>query len=263
MSNTAPVGVMDSGLGGLSVLRAIRARLPHENVIYAADSGNAPWGDRTPEFIAQRCEAMCSFLIGQGAKAVVLACNTATAVAAELLRSRFTVPVIGTEPAVKPAAQKSRAKKVGVIATTRTIQSRRYQSLLTRFAAGTEVFSLATPGLMECVECGAFNTESTRSLIAHYLKPMIREGIDTLVLGCTHYPFLDEALREVLGNSVEIIEPGPAIAAVTESRLRQINALNEEQAAGSLSFFIKNAPAHQKVLHTLCPDAGDAAELPV
>ena len=230
-------------------MRALRARLPHEDFLFAGDCGHAPWGDRDCAFIQDRCHSMCSFLLERGAKAIVLACNTATAEAADYLRSFIPVPVIGVEPAVKPAAKSSDARRVGVLATTRTISSRRYRLLLERFAGGT-------------VERGEFNTPQTRVLIARYLEPMLREGIDTLVLGCTHYPFLTDAIREVAGvRPLMIIEPGPAVAAVLETRLREIDALNPSEAPGTERFFIADAKNHERVLKTLWPQAATPEEL--
>ncbi len=243
-------------------MRALRARLPHEDFLFAGDCGHAPWGDRDCAFIQDRCHSMCSFLLERGAKAIVLACNTATAEAADYLRSFIPVPVIGVEPAVKPAAKSSDARRVGVLATTRTISSRRYRLLLERFSGGTAVISRGAPGLMECVERGEFNTPQTRALIARYLEPMLREGIDTLVLGCTHYPFLTDAIREVAGvRPLTIIEPGPAVAAVLEARLREIDALNSSEAPGTERFFIADARNHERVLKTLWPQAATPEEL--
>jgi len=258
----APVGVLDSGLGGLSIMRALRARLPHENFLFAGDCGHAPWGDRDYAFIQDRCHSICSFLLEQGAKAIVLACNTATAEAADYLRSFIPVPVIGVEPAVKPAARTSSTRRVGVLATTRTITSRRYRLLLERFAEGAVVISQGAPGLMECVERGEFTSPETKALIALYLKPMLEQGIDTLVLGCTHYPFLTEAIREVAdGRPLTIIEPGPAVAAVLETRLRQADALSPSAEPGWERFFIADAKNHEKVLKTLWQGASTPEEL--
>ncbi len=260
--STAPVGVLDSGLGGLSILRALRDRLPHEDFLFAGDCGHAPWGDRNYAFIQDRCHSICSFLLEQGAKAIVLACNTATAEAADYLRSFVPVPVIGVEPAVKPAAKTSGSRRIGVLATTRTITSRRYRLLLERFAEGTVVISRGAPGLMECVERGEFNTPATRRLIAGYLGPMLDEGIDTLVLGCTHYPFLADAIRQVAGlRPLTIIEPGPAVAAVLQTRLEQINALNAKSAPGWERFYLADAKNHGQVLETLWPGAAKPSEL--
>ena len=262
----APIGVLDSGLGGLSVLEALRARLPYEDFLYCADCGHAPWGDKTQTYIQERCRAIVGFMLEHHAKAIVIACNTATAMAADDLRSYVPVPVIGIEPAVKPAVKDSARHCVGVLATTRTITSPRYASLLSRFAGSSHVISQAAPGLMECVEAGDFDTPSTRALIHKYLDPMLEAGIDTLVLGCTHYPFLRDAIKECAGNHpLTIIEPGPAVAAVCADRLAERQALAAPDTLGREVFYVSNHSRHAPVLARLWPRAQikKGAELPV
>ena len=263
MSSSAPVGVLDSGLGGLSVLKALRERLPSENFLYAADSGNAPWGDKDAEFIISRTRKIITFLIEHGAKAIVLACNTATATAADTVRREFSLPIIGIEPAVKPAAKLSPSGRFGVIGTTRTITSERYHSLLVRFTQGTHVMSVAAPGLMECVERGEFNTTETRALIAHYLNPMLEAGIDTLVLACTHYPFLTKTIQEVAGRPLKIVEPSAAVADVLYMRLAERALLSEAPARGTETFWIKEHAKFEATLKLLWPTASKSEELTV
>lgn len=280
-----PVGVLDSGLGGLSVLKSLTRTLPQTPFIYCADSGNAPWGDKSEAFIVERCREICGFLIEKGARAIVLACNTATAAAADQLRKELTLPVIGIEPAVKPAAAQSRRHVIGVLATTRTIESTRYKRLVARFAPHTTVVSVAAPGLMECVEAAAFESPATEALVRHYLAPMQEAGIDKLVLGCTHYPFLMPLFARILGPKVELIEPGPAVAAVTRARLLSLlendQGAEEKLAAGvaagkdagtgaeteagspSCTFFVKGSRTHAAALRRLWPQAEAIAELPV
>ena len=193
-----PIGVLDSGLGGLSVLKALREELPNEQFLYCADCAHTPWGDKPESFIVERTRAIVHFLLEKRAKAIVLACNTATAAAADILRRELSVPIIGIEPAVKPAAAHTRTGVIGVIATRRTTESARYLSLLKRFAGNVKVVTVAAPGLMECVERGDFNSETTRELLLKYLTPIKAAGADKLVLGCTHYPFLSEAISEIM-----------------------------------------------------------------
>ena len=265
------VGVLDSGLGGLSVLEALRGLLPEVRFVYCADCANAPWGEKTQQEIISRCRAICGFLIDQGAQAVVLACNTATAMAADGLRAELTQPVIGIEPAVKPAVRMSRRHAVGVLATTRTIESPRYARLLERFARDARVVSAAAPGLMECVEAGALDAAHTRRLLETYLAPMKRAGVDALVLGCTHYPFLRETIASIMGPGVALIEPGPAVAAVTKTRLGELAQRQQrarpQTASGDcrapITFYVKGARGHAAVLRRLWPEAGDVLELPV
>ena len=261
MASLSPVGVLDSGLGGLSVLRALRARLPSEDYLYCADNGNAPWGDKTEAFIIDRTRAMIQFLLERDAKAIVIACNTATATAAETVRREFNLPIIGIEPAVKPAAKLSHSGRFGVLGTTRTITSDRYHNLLVRFTQGTHVMSVAAPGLMECVERGELNTPKTRELLKKYLTPMLDAGIDTLVLACTHYPFLTDAIREVAGRPLQIIEPSSAVADVLYTRLLEHNLINEKKRPGTERFWIKDHTKFEATLKRLWPTCTKTEEL--
>lgn len=249
----AGIGVLDSGLGGLSVLRALVARLPQEDFLYCADSAHAPWGDKSHAYIIERCRAITAFLMAHRIKALVLACNTATAVAADVLRAELSIPVIGIEPAVKPAAARSQAARIGVLATTRTIESARYRSLVERFAQGAQVVSVQAPGLMECVERGQCDSADTRRLLEKYLAPFQRAGIDKLVLGCTHYPFLSKQIASMMGPSVELIEPGQAVAAVTALRLEQHHSQRTGWGKGSVRFWISGCARHRTVLERLWP----------
>ena len=172
-----PIGVLDSGLGGLSVLKALREELPNEQFLYCADCAHTPWGDKPESFIVERTRAIVHFLLRKQAKAVVLACNTATAAAADILRKELSIPIIGIEPAVKPAAAQTRTGVIGVIATRRTTESARYLSLLRRFAGNVKVVTVAAPGLMECVERGDFNSETTRKLLLKYLTVSFRSNL--------------------------------------------------------------------------------------
>lgn len=258
---TAPIGVLDSGLGGLSVLKALRQELPLEDFVYCADCAQAPWGDKSSDWIAARCAEICRMLVAQGVKSIVIACNTATAEAAESLRAAMSLPIIGIEPAVKPAAARSKTLSIGVLATTRTIRSARYRSLVARFAKDALVHSVAAPGLMECVERGDFDGPETMALLHHYLDPLRKAGIDKLVLGCTHYPFLAAAIRSIMGDGVELIEPGRAVAAVTRLRLEQNNTLRAANATPSVRFFVSGAREHSGVLNRLWAGAACVEEL--
>ena len=209
----APIGVFDSGVGGLSVLREIRARLPMEGLLYLADSGNVPYGEKSPEFIRERCRSIAAFLLEQGAKALVLACNTATAAGIAELRELYPqVPLIGMEPAVKPAARATRSGVVGVLATTGTLKSAKFAALLDRFASDVRVITQPCPGLVECVEAGDLSSAATRELLAGYVDALLRQGCDTLILGCTHYPFLKPLLVDMLPAEIRLIDTGAAVA---------------------------------------------------
>jgi glutamate racemase len=237
LSAGAPVGVFDSGVGGLSVLHHIRAQLPHEDLLYVADSAHAPYGGKSPEQIRERALALSEFLVGQGAKALVVACNTATAAAAALLRERLDLPIIGMEPAVKPAVAATRTGVVGVLATSGTLQSARFAALLESYGQGVQVVTQAAHGLVECVERGEIETPATRELLRYYLQPLLEAGADTLVLGCTHYPFLRQPIESLVGGGFAIIETGSAVARQLRRRLESAELLNTAEHPGNARFW--------------------------
>ncbi len=213
------IGIFDSGVGGLSVLRHIRAALPAAQLIYVADSGHVPYGDKTPDYIEARALALTDFLIGHGADAIVIACNTATAAAAATLRAHYSLPIIGMEPAVKPAVAATRSGVVGVLATVGTLESARFAALLEKYAGGVEIVTQGCPGLVECVERGELDSAATRQLVAQYTAPLLQKNADTLILGCTHYPFLAPLIREVVGEEITLIDTGAAVARELQRRV--------------------------------------------
>ncbi|KDR29965.1 glutamate racemase [Caballeronia zhejiangensis] len=224
---SAPVGIFDSGLGGLSVLRAVRAILPHERLIYVADSLHAPYGERDDDFIVDRTMAIGEWLVGQGAKALVVACNTATAQSIALVRERLPIPLVGVEPGVKPAAAVSKSRVVGVLATAVTLRSARFQSLLDRYAGDCRFICQAGHGLVQAVERCDTSSPALMALLERYIAPMLDAGADTLVLGCTHYPFLDRAIRDIAGERLQIVDTSVAIA-------RQLDRLLDAHALKNL-----------------------------
>jgi glutamate racemase len=229
-----PVGVFDSGVGGLSVLREIRRELPYENLIYVADSAHAPYGDKTSQFIEARSTAISDFLLKQNAKTIVVACNTATGAAIASLRAHFpALPIVAMEPAVKPAVNHTRTGIIGVLATQRTLASHNFGKLFQRFGAEVKILSQACPGLVEQVETGDLTGPKTRQLLEHYLLPLLQQGADTIVLGCTHYPFLAAQIQAIAGPSVAVIDSSPAIARQLKRRLSEVGLL----ANGSLPSF--------------------------
>jgi glutamate racemase len=215
----APIGVFDSGVGGLSVLRALRQALPGEDLLYVADSGHAPYGDRDAEFVIARAQAMSEFLRAAGAKAIVVACNTASVVAVAALRERCSLPIVAMEPAIKPAARVTHSGVVGVLATAGTVASANVERLCREHAGGARVLLQACPGLAECVERGELDSAATRALLQRYVEPLLQAGADTLVLGCTHYAFLAPALREIAGPGVALVDAAEAVARETMRRL--------------------------------------------
>jgi glutamate racemase len=219
MTNASAIGVFDSGVGGLSVLRHIRAQLPSLPLLYVADSGHVPYGDKTQDYIRERSLVLTEFLVRQGAAAVVIACNTATAAAAASLRARFECPVVAMEPAVKPAVSATRSGVIGVLATVGTLESARFAALLEQYAGDVEIVTQACPGLVEQVEAGELASAATRELVARYARPLVERGADTIVLGCTHYPFLRPLITEVVGAQVHLIDTGEAVARQVVRRL--------------------------------------------
>lgn len=242
MSGQGCVGVFDSGVGGLSVLKAIHELLPAEDLLYIADSAHAPYGDLPPERIRERSESITRHLVEHGAKAVVVACNTATAIAVEHLRSAFLLPIIAIEPAVKPAVHRTQSGTVGVLATTATLSSSRYAALLARYGDRAKVIAQACPGLVERVEAGDWHSAATLELVRRYVEPLLAAGADQLVLGCTHYPFLRALIEQVAGPAVEILETGPAVAAELRRRLQLEGLLEEPAGQGTVEFLTSGDP---------------------
>ena len=220
----APIGVFDSGVGGLSVLRHIHRMLPEESLVYVADSAYAPYGGRSSEEIRERAHAICQFLIEQGVRAIVVACNTATAVAVTSLRASLTVPIIAMEPAIKPAAAMTRSGVVGVLATERTLASDQIARLVERHAQGCQVLLQPCPGFVDQVERGELTGARTQAVVAASLQPLLDAGIDVLVLGCTHYPFLLPVIRDLVGETLTIIDPAVAVTQELQRRLQTVAA---------------------------------------
>lgn len=207
------IGVFDSGVGGLSVWREIAVQLPDESSVYLADQGHIPYGPRPMQEIRAFSEAIVRFLLGRGCNIIVVACNAASAAALTHLRARFPdVPFVGMEPAVKPAVQTTRTGRVGVMATPATFQGELFASVVERFASGVQLVKQVCPGLVEQAEAGRLDTPDTEAMLREYLAPMMAAGVDTIVLGCTHYPFLAPAIQRIVGPGVSVIDPSPAIA---------------------------------------------------
>ncbi len=246
-----PIGVFDSGVGGLSVLRAIRALLPHEHILYLADQAHIPYGPRQKSHIREFSIGITAFLLAQGAKLIVVACNTASAAALHDLRAHFPqVPFVGMEPAVKPATAVTQTGKVGVLATPTTFAGDLYAALVDRFAKGIEIYKNTCPGLVEQIERGELQTPATQTILEAALEPMLAEGVDTIVLGCTHYPFVIPLIQSITGPDVRTIDPAPAIARQTQRLLEERNCLNPGEEEGELKFFTSGEPS---VLEALLP----------
>lgn len=240
----APIGIFDSGLGGLSVAIEVNRRLPNERLLYAADSRYCPYGNRTPEEIRWRTLLMTGALIERGVKALIIACNTATAVVLEELRDRFPVPIIGLEPAVKPAIELSRSDRIAVLATPRTAASERLQRLIQRYAGARDVVIVPGFGLVEVVEAGAADDQIAVETLRPLIAPLLDSGVDALVLGCTHYPFLKPAIRTIAGDTLALVDSGEAIARRTEFVLDLDGRRTERTIPGGIELMTTGDIAH-------------------
>jgi glutamate racemase len=258
---TAPIGIFDSGVGGLSIVYELRSALPAEDIVYFADCAYCPYGTRHPEEISDRCHFIAAMLLALGVKLMVVACNTACAIALPALRERFAVPIIGLEPAVKPAARLTRTGRIAVLATPRTIASERLDRLIREHAAGICVERIAAPGLVELVEAGTVSGEDVLTTLRPLVEPLVARGADVIVLGCTHYPFLRAAIAHIAGPAVQIVDSGPAIARRVRDVLGERDLAAPAAHRGSLRMLTSGDPAWvsriaQQLLGEPCQVAG-------
>ncbi|MEM8886736.1 MAG: glutamate racemase [Bacteroidota bacterium] len=227
--NEAPIGIFDSGFGGLSVWKECKALLPNEQFIYIADQAYCPYGPKSQETILQRTRTISRYFLQEGAKLIVIACNTATAAAIQELRKEFPIPFVGMEPAIKPAALKSKTGHIGILATKGTFAGKHFKNTREKFAKGVELHIQVGEGLVELVESGKIEGPECQAVLAPFLLPMKAKGIDQLVLGCTHYPFLSKSISSILGEGVKLIDPAPAVARQLERVLKEENTLSQRQ----------------------------------
>lgn len=234
----APIGVIDSGTGGTTTWAEIVRRMPHEDIIYWADSAHCPYGERDRAEIIDLVVQGVEYLLAQGAKIIVLACNTATLAAITHLREKWPeIPFVGSEPAVKPAAQKSKSGVIGVLATRYTTESESFQKIRNLHANQVRVIATAGEGLVKSIEEGKEEAPETEAMLRQYIEPMLEAGADQLVLGCTHYPFLTPVIQKIVaGKTIEIINPAYAIVRRTEDVLREKGLLNDSQNRGNYRF---------------------------
>lgn len=242
MTNSSPVGIFDSGVGGLSIAKEIRRLLPYEDLLYYADSAYCPYGEKPPALIKQRVFTLCDFLLSKGAKLLVVACNTASIVSLDDIRQHYNVPVVGVEPAVKPAVAATKTGTIGVLATGVTLSGDRFSSLVRRFCSKTNVVTQPCPGLVELVESGQVNSTKAKRMLLTYLEPLLAQNADTIVLGCTHYPFLKPIIQQIAGPDVTIIDTGKAVARQTSRVLEQMDLSNTKFLPGKESFFTSGNP---------------------
>lgn len=236
------IGIFDSGVGGLSVLREIRDQFPREDLIYIADQIHVPYGIRSRQQVLEYSEGIIRFLIREGVKIIVLACNTASAVALADLRKKYPdLPFVGMEPAVKPAAEETSTGVVGVLATPATFQGDLYASTVEKFARGVKVLQDTCPGLVDQIESGKIDHPRTREILQKALDPMLKQNVDKVVMGCTHYPFVIPIIKEIVGDQVRVIDPAPAVARQT-GRLLESYSLEANGENGSVVFHSTGDP---------------------
>lgn len=240
ISTLSPIGVFDSGLGGLSIWKEINQLLPHENTIYLADSLNAPYGEKSKQQIIDFSIKNTEYLLSKGCKMIVVACNTATTNAIKVLRANYLVPFIGIEPAIKPAALQTRTNKIGVLATKGTLSSELFISTSELFRASKDIIEVEGTGLVSLIEAGKII--ETKPLLEKYLKPLINEGVDHIVLGCSHYPFLIPIIKSIIPAHVKIIDSGEAVAKQTKNILEQHQLLNKTKLGNHAFYTNGNLP---------------------
>lgn len=231
------IGLFDSGIGGLSVWREALKIMPDHHYLYYSDNGNAPYGPKESEEIVERSFKISQFLISKGAEVIVVACNTATAAAIATLRESFSVPFVGMEPAIKPAATLTKSGVVGILATKGTLQAPLYNGTLNRYAKEIEVVEMVGKGLVELIESGVTKGEQLEALLTSYIVPMVERGADQIVLGCTHYPFIREAIERVAGAGVGVIDPAPAVAKRAHSLVEENPSLFLKSEGGESLFY--------------------------
>lgn len=237
MNKCAPIGIFDSGMGGLSVWREVRSLLPHESLIYLADGKNCPYGDRSEQEIAALTHKAIGELVARGAKLIVVACNTATAVAIDALREEYEIPFVGMEPAVKPAALATRTGTIGILATRASLAGNLFRATSAKYASGVKILPVVGEGFVEAVEEGRESEVSTRELVRRVVEPLIKAGADQIVLGCTHYPFLQEVIEGVIGDrEVGVVNPAGAVARRVEWLLEQHDMRAPEEQEASYEF---------------------------
>lgn len=247
------IGIFDSGVGGLSVLREIRSTLPAQPALYFADQAHVPYGSRSIEEVRSFAHAITRHLLDKGAKLIVVACNTASVAALHTLREEFPhIPFVGMEPAVKPAAEQSLSGKVGVLATETTFHTAMYASVVERFAQGVTLLEDPCPGLVAQIEKGDLAGESTRAILEKALNPMLAAGVDTIVMGCTHYPFVIPLIQQIVGSQIRVIDPAPAIARQVHRKLEANGLLAAGKRKAPVNYITSGSAKHfQQMLRLL------------
>lgn len=252
-STNRPIAVYDSGVGGLSVLRALLNELPNEDFIYLGDQAHVPYGERSLEALRELADGVTRFFIQQGAKIIVIACNTASAAALKYLRAKYPEQIfVGMEPAVKPAAEQTHSHKVGVLATPSTFHGELYASVVERFANGVEIFQSTCPGLVAQIEQGNLDGEETMRILHDALDPMLEADVDKIVLACTHFPFVIPQIEAIVAGRATVIDPAPAVARQTARVLAQKDMLSTATKPCRIHFYTSGNPKNlQAITHKL------------
>ena len=248
--NADPIGIFDSGVGGLSIAQCIHQQLPNENLLYVADTLHAPYGDKSTEFIQQRVNEIAQWFIERKAKAIVVACNTATVNAIDQLRKNVLIPVIGVEPAIKPAASLSKNKKVAILVTKATADNQRFLALVAQYSHNSEVIVQPCPGLVELIEQDMKNSPECELLLRGYLQPLLKKGVDTIVLGCTHYPHVKGLIDKICANNVVIMETALPVTEQLQRQLALHQLINSSNNAGGIRFYSSKHSEMQQALFT-------------
>lgn len=252
MENSRPIGIFDSGIGGLPIAQKIRELLPNENFIYVADTQFAPYGEKSEPEILQRSIDVVEFLLPKNVKAIVVACNTATMVSIKTLRERYAIPFIGVEPGVKPAAIHTRSGVIGVLATEKTLSSQAFEALARRVAGHVEVIIQPSPKLVRLVEALRLSSEESCQVVETYVQPLVKQGADTIILGCTHFAHLAPVIRKVAGEAVTVISTELAVAKEVQRRLESSSCLSENALSGLAEFWSSgDLKLYQQQLHRL------------
>lgn len=237
LQKTQPIGIFDSGVGGTSIWKELHTLLPFEDTLYLADSKNAPYGDKTQDEIIALSIKNTEFLLQKNCKIIIVACNTATTNAIKVLREKYSVPFIGIEPAIKPAALQTKTKTIGILATKGTLSSALFHTTMENFTEGINVIEVEGKGLVSLIENGALESAKMETLLKRILKPFQKQQIDTLVLGCTHYPYLIPQIKKILSNNIKIIDSGEAVALQTKKILEAQDLLQNQERKSKLIFY--------------------------
>ncbi|MBE9466848.1 MAG: glutamate racemase [Bacteroidetes bacterium] len=237
MTDTRPIGIFDSGVGGLSVWKELINILPNESIVYYADSKNCPYGSKSDKEIINLSKKNVEFLLSKNCKIIVVACNTATAASIDILREKYNIPFIGMEPAVKPAAINTKTGHIGILATKGTFNGRLFKETSSRYANNIEMNIQIGVGLVELVEKFKQDTKEAEDLLVQYIKPMVNDHVDQIVLGCTHYPFFYKRIKKIVGNSATIINPSIAVAEQTQKQLVNYQLMKKSDSSVFYDFY--------------------------